>query len=83
MTYDRELELTADRLRQLPSMRLGPAESQVYEVLDAMTERLVPRLRPLAWGDQLLVVGRDVPGELRPLLVEPLRDLRRRFDLTL
>lgn len=83
MTYERELELTAARLRQLPASRLVPAEDAVYEVLGRMTSIDVPRVRPTAWGDQVLVIGRLVPSESRPGLVESLRDLRRRFDLTL
>ena len=83
MTYERELELTAARLRQLPASRLVPAEELVYDVLGQMTSRDVPRLRPTAWGDQVLVIGRLVPSEAQPGLVEALRALRRRFDLTL
>lgn len=82
MTYERQLELTVDRLRQLPAARLAGAEEQVYALLESMTPRAVPRLRPLGWGDQLLVIGREVPPESRATLEEALRDLRRAFDLT-
>lgn len=83
MTYARELELTADRLRRLPAVRLAGAEAQVYELLESMTVRPVPRLRPLAWGDQLWVIGQEVPDANRDALVGQLRDLRRGFDLSL
>jgi hypothetical protein len=83
VTYERELELTVARLRQLPVSRLLPAEELVYDVLGQMTSREVPRLRATVWGDQVLVIGRLVPSQSRPGLVEALRQLRRRFDLTL
>jgi len=79
--FERELELTVDRLRHLSPARLEPAREAVYEVLDAMTARDVPRLASHAWGDQLLLIGRDVSDQ--QVFVAPLRDLRRRFDLTL
>lgn len=81
MTFERELELTVERLRHLPPARLEPARDAVYGVLDAMTWRDVPRLQSHAWGDQLQVIGRDVvDGQV---LVPLLRELRRGFDLTL
>lgn len=83
MTYERELELTADRLRQLPAARLAAAEDEVYALLEAMAARPVPRLRPLAWGDQVWVLGRDVAEGSRDPLIKALRQLRRHFDLTL
>ena len=83
MSYERELELTVERLRQLPPARLEPCKERVYAVLEAMTSRAVPRLRSLAWADQMWVIGREVPDEARAGLVDALRDLRRGFDLTL
>jgi hypothetical protein len=83
VSYERELQLTAERVRQLPPARREPRESQVYAVLEAMTPRPVPRLRSLAWGDQLWVIGRDVPDEARAGLIEVLRELRRGCDLPL
>lgn len=80
MTFARELELTADRLRQLSPARLLPQQEAVYSVLDAMTTRVVPRLQPRAWGDQLLLIGREVDSDD---FTEAVRELRRRFDLTL
>ena len=82
MTYERQLELTADRLCQLPAPRLDAAQDRVYALLESMTPRPVPRLRSIGWADQLLVIGRDVPAEARAALEEALRDLRRSFDLT-
>ncbi len=80
MNYRRELDLTVDRLRRLPTVRLARHEQAVYAVLDAMTPRAVPRLSPPAWGDQLAVIGRECDDEaLAPML----RQLRRGFDLTL
>ena len=81
MTFERELELTVERLRHLSPARLEPAREVVYEVLEAMTERDVPRLQSHAWGDQLRLIGRDVSDQQAFMPV--LRDLRRRFDLTL
>lgn len=67
----------------LPAVRLDPAEAAFREVLEAMTARVVPRLQPRAWGDQLLVVGREVSEDAQGDLIEALKDLRRGFDLTL
>ncbi len=81
MTFQRELELTVERLRHLSPARLEPAREVVYEVLETMTARDVPRLASHAWGDQLWLIGRDVSDH--QAFVPVLRDLRRRFDLTL
>ena len=83
MTYEHQLDLTSDRLRQLPESRLRSHEDAVYALLDRMTERAVPRLLPRGWGDQILVIGREVPLPRRDGFVVPLRELRRRFDLTI
>lgn len=83
MTYERQLELTADRLRQLPASRLISAQEQVYSVLEMMTDRPVPQLRPVGWADQLLVIGREVPVGRRESLGRLLLELRRGFDVTL
>lgn len=82
MTYERELELTADRLRQLSDARLRPQQAAVYAVLAAMTDRAVPVLEPHVWGDQIAVIGREVPEAVRPQVSAQLRELRRRFDLS-
>ena len=82
MSYLRELELTAERLRQLPATRLVGGEVRFYALVDRMTQRAVPRLRPVAWGDQLLVIGRDVPRGTAEALVGDVVELRRSFDIT-
>lgn len=83
MTYEREIELTAERLRHLSSARLGPAEGRVYRLLGLMTDRPVPRLAPQAWGDQLAVIAREVPEAAQEALVPAVREFRRSLDLTL
>lgn len=82
LTYDEELGRTADRLRQLSEVRLSNGEDRVRSVLEAMTERPVPRLEPRAWGDQLVVIGREVPMAERDAFCQVLIDLRRSFDIT-
>jgi hypothetical protein len=82
VTFDRELELTAERLRLLPAVRLLPAEQRFRHVLALCTERAVPRIAPHAWGDQLLVVGREVEPGRHGAVAEVLRDLRRSLDIT-
>ena len=81
MSLAREVELTADRLRQLSDARLAAHAEAVYALLEGMTERDVPRLSPRAWADQLLLISGEVDGGQE--FVEPVRQLRRRFDLTL
>lgn len=81
MPYDVELQRTADRLRQLSPARLLPREREVREVLQAMTDREIPRVDSRAWGDQLLVVGREVPPDLHERIERLLVELRRGFDL--
>ena len=71
-----ELELTAERLRQLSPARLAPFEEAFYALLARWTDRPVPRIAARAWGDQLLVIGREVAGD------EELREFRRGLDLT-
>lgn len=83
MTFERELVLTADRLRQLPQSRLVRHGEAVYVLLDQLTDREVPRLLPHGWADQVLVLGREVPLHRQEALAIRLRDLRRRFDLTI
>ncbi len=81
MSYERELEMTADRLRQLPPARLR-AEKQTYRrVLREMARRPVPEIAPQAWGDQLWVIGLEVPEDRRDVLLDDLVALRRAFDL--
>jgi hypothetical protein len=83
MDYERELLLTVQRLRGLPDVRLLPAGERFQELLGRMTDRPVPRLRPSAWGDQLWLIGRDVPARDRGALAPQLVELRRSFDLVL
>lgn len=71
-----ELELTADRLRQLSPGRLAPFEEAFYALLAGWTDRPVPRIGPQAWGDQLLLIGRGVAGDAE------LREFRRGLDLS-
>jgi hypothetical protein len=81
VSYERELEMTADRLRQLPPARLR-AEKQTYRrVLREMARRPVPEIAPQAWGDQLWVIGLEVPEDRRDVLLDDLVALRRAFDL--
>ncbi len=82
MSYLVELDRTAQRLRQLPDSRLLAHEEQYTQVLAMMAQRPVPRIEPRAWGDQLLVVGRQCcPAAGADDWVEPLIALRRCFDL--
>ena len=78
MTWLRELELTADRLRHLPAARLAPHEQDFYTLLAGLTDRPVPRLAARAWGDQLLLIGRDAPEA-----VDAVREFRRSLDMRL
>jgi hypothetical protein len=82
MTYAREVELTAERLRHLSPARLLPAEGRLHHLLGLMTDRPVPRLAPQAWGDQLAVIAREVPEAAREALVPVVREFRRSLDLT-
>lgn len=81
MSFAREVELTAERLRHLPEPRLLAAEGRFRKVLAALTPRPVPRLAPRAWGDQLLVIAREVPEEKQATLLPVLREFRRSLDL--
>lgn len=81
MNYGREVELTAERLRQLPQVRLEPVGPALYALLSRMTDRPVPRIGPQGWGDQLAVIARDVPAYRQDALVPALRDLRRSLDI--
>lgn len=81
MSYERELEMTAERLRQLPPARLRIEKRAFRRVLREMTRRPVPDIAPQAWGDQLWVIGGEVPEDRREALVEDLISLRRAFDL--
>jgi hypothetical protein len=82
VTYERELELTAERLRQLPAARLVAGEVRFYGLVDRMTTRRVPRLQPRAWGDQLLLIGGEVPPGPAEDFTGDLVELRRSFDIT-
>lgn len=81
MTYQRELLRTTERLRQLPDVRLRQQEQAFRSVLAVMTDRPLPVLAPYAWGDQLWLVGREVPEPEQPALLALLVDLRRSFDV--
>ena len=81
MSYERELEMTADRLRQLPPARLQSEKQTYRRVLREMARRPVPDIAPQAWGDQLWVIGSEVLEDRRERLVEDLVMLRRAFDL--
>mgnify|MGYP003501477321 CR=1 FL=1 len=81
MSYERELEMTADRLRQLPPTRLRIEKQAYRRVLREMTGRPVPDIAPQAWGEQLGVIGSEVPEDRREALVDDLISLRRAFDL--
>lgn len=80
MNYDDELSRTADRLRQLSPARLPAHEQSFAQLLADLAGRPVPRIEPRAWGDQLLVVGRQAPAERMD--AEALRDFRRSLDLS-
>lgn len=81
MTYRRELRLTAQRLRQLTEQRLMGHSQAVRDLLAEMTDRPVPELPPHAWGDQLAVIGGEVPPDAQEDLIAKLVALRRGFDL--
>ncbi|MFN8184762.1 MAG: hypothetical protein U0R23_10100 [Candidatus Nanopelagicales bacterium] len=81
MSYERELEMTADRLRQLPPARLRIEKEAYRRLLREMTRRPVPDIAPQAWGDQLWVIGCEIPEDRREALVDDLISLRRAFDL--
>ena len=81
MSYERELEMTCDRLRQLPPARLRAEEQNYRRVLHDMAGRPVPEIAPQAWGDQLYVVGLEVPEGRQERLRDELVALRRAFDL--
>ncbi|MEI2643537.1 MAG: hypothetical protein U0R28_09430 [Candidatus Nanopelagicales bacterium] len=72
-----DLELTVERLRQLPDARLAPHEEAFYALLGQLTQRPVPRLAPRAWGDQLWLIGREAGG-----FDEQLRGFRRSLDIS-
>ncbi len=81
MSYERELDTTADRLRQLPPARLQSEKQTYRRVLREMARRPVPDIAPQEWGDQLWVIGIDVPDDRREGLLDDLVALRRAFDL--
>ncbi len=81
MTYEQELQRTAERMRTLSEPRLRAQQGRFRALLAAMTERRVPELAPRAWGDQLLVIGRDLGEERGAQVVPALVALRRSFDL--
>lgn len=81
MIYERELELTADRLRQLPPARLLSEQRAYRRVVQEMARRPVPEIAPQAWGDQLWVIGAEVSEDRRDGLCDELVALRRAFDL--
>lgn len=81
MTYERELERTVERLRQLSQARLLTHEQAFADLLAALTERPVPRLAPRAWGDQLQVIGREVPEVQQGPACGLLVGFRRALDL--
>ncbi len=81
MSYERELEMTADRLRQVAPARLRSEKQMYRRVLREMARRPVPDIAPQAWGDQLYVIGLEVPEDRREGLLEELVALRRAFDL--
>lgn len=81
MSYERELQLTADRLRQLPEVRLRAREPAFRSVLAGMTDRPVPVVGSHAWGDQLWVIGQEVTPTQRTALIPLLVELRRSFDI--
>jgi len=81
MNYERELELTVERLRQLPPARLQAEKQNYRRVLRDMAGRPAPEVAPQAWGDQLWVIGSEVPEDRRERLLEDLVALRRAFDL--
>jgi hypothetical protein len=79
--YEVELERTAERVRQLSAARLAPHREEFRALLALMTDRHIPQLQEHGWGDQLLVVGRDVPPAEREVLVAQLTRFRRSLDL--
>jgi hypothetical protein len=81
MTFEEELDLTADRMRGLSPSRLQAQEEAFRRTLALLTDRPVQHLEPRAWGDQLAVIGREVPAHRRSELVPALVALRRCFDL--
>jgi hypothetical protein len=81
VSYERELEMTADRLRQLPPARLQLGEADVPAGAAGDGPPPVPDIAPQAWGDQLWVIGIDVPEDRREGLLDDLVALRRAFDL--
>lgn len=81
MTYDVELRRTVDRLHQLSQARLSPHRDDFQTLLAAMTDRVVPNLKPHAWADQLTVIGRDVEPQRHGEVARMLRQFRRGFDL--
>lgn len=81
MTYERELDRTVERLRQLSDARLVPHQQEFAALLARLTDRRVPQVQPRAWGDQLLVIGRDVPAGLQETAGTALVDFRRSLDL--
>lgn len=80
MTYLEQLRLTAERLSQLPDSRLLAHEAQYGQVLEALSDRPVPRVLPRAWADQLWVVGRDLTDPCDDV-IDMLIELRRCFDI--
>ena len=81
MTYERELDRTVERLRQLSQARLAPHQQEFSALLTGLTERRVPQVQPRAWGDQLLVIGREAPQELQEPAEAALVHFRRSLDL--
>lgn len=83
MTYDVELRRTVDRLHQLSPTRVSQHRDGFHALLVAMTDRVVPDLKPHGWADQLIVIGRDVLPERQAEVARMLTEFRRGFDLLL
>jgi hypothetical protein len=81
VSYEIQVQRTADRLRQLSSERLAPRAEDFYALLMTMTDRCVPRVAVHGWADQLVVIGGDAPSARREALVDELIAFRRSFDL--
>lgn len=81
MKYETQVQRTADRLRHLSRQRLAPRTEDFYALLEAMTDRRVPRVGAHGWADQLIVIGGDAPSDRRDALANELITFRRSFDL--
>lgn len=59
MSFDRQIALTVQRLRELSPARLAGSEVAFYDLLEALAGQPVPRIDVRAWADQLTVVSGD------------------------